>query len=414
MYNILFFGGYRKCIKLSVPKVCLEFNNITYRSEYFSYRQTGYTQKIREMKELIKNFHLYNQLYFRQFEKCYQYAYQSICSFFFPDCELEKIPCGQMFLDLAAGCVKVLLTELRLVPAFLNSSQSETLNALYNAILINSRLSNCTMRLIDCGHPSSATIDNGHIIYNNTGLNATIKYKCEDGYKPLNNTYILALCDYNGKWKMHQVKCIPIHNMKTFKIILSVGLALAVIILVCIFVWKFYLEIEILLYDKFGIKLRRLNINHEELEEIYDAFVISAEDEETLDFIDEEMISQLEEKHKLKLCMPIRDFTLCQVMIDLITEKVQQSLSVVVLLNNHLHENVWSDFMMQEANFKKFANKDFRIILVPLINVKELNIQSRLIKAYMRTTTYISVAQPMFWTRLAHAIQVGSRRNRVI
>ena len=183
--------------------------------------------------------------------------------------------------------------------------------------------------------------------------------------------------------------------MKSITIGISVGLTLAIIILFCIFVWKFYLEIEILLFDRFGL----------------DALV---EDEETLDFIDEKMVPQLEGKHKLKLCLSTRDFPLGEVMINLIAEKVQESLSVVVLLNNRIHENVWTDYMMQEANLKKFAHKDFRIIYIPLINVEELNIQSRLIKAYMRTTTYISVTQPMFWTRLAHAIQVQSRRNRMI
>ena len=197
---------------------------------------------------------------------------------------------------------------------------------------------------------------------------------------------------------------------KTFKIIaLTLGVFLAVVLIVFTLAYKYRGEVKVFMYTHFNWHPFD-RIDDSDLTKIYDAFVsYSGGDYE---WVLNTLRLRLENHDPpYKLCIHHRDFLVGAPIQENILNSVNQSKRMIMVLSHNFIKSEWCLLEFRAAHRKVLEDRMNYLIIILFddVNVAELDDE---IKLYMRTNTYLSISNKWFWEKLCYALpRKASRAN---
>ena len=140
----------------------------------------------------------------------------------------------------------------------------------------------------------------------------------------------------------------------------------------------------------------------------YDAFIAFHEND--LDFVREELVSNLERNNEFKLCIHHRNFTVGASIEENILAGIEKSRKTVVILSENFLKSSWCDFEYEMARVRGFD--EGVDIIVPIIKgeLSSVNNMSRSIRALLKKNTYIQWPEHQnqveeFWDKIKTALR---------
>ncbi|KAJ8033327.1 Toll-like receptor Tollo [Holothuria leucospilota] len=190
----------------------------------------------------------------------------------------------------------------------------------------------------------------------------------------------------------------------------GVGSAIFLTSVICGMIYKFRLEILVLIYIKTGLKLPSNNSDDEGKE--YDAFIsFSSLDR---DFVLEELVPNLEgnETHR-KLCIHHRDFVVGECIATNIVNAIENSKRIVILCSQNYLQSEWCSYEFKTSHQQALRDRTRRIILIMMEDVQKKSLDKE-IKAYVSTNTYLDRKDPLFWSKLAYSVPESKPNEKIL
>jgi toll-like receptor 13 len=121
------------------------------------------------------------------------------------------------------------------------------------------------------------------------------------------------------------------------------------------------------------------------------------------------MIPILENQENMKLCLHDRDFEIGKTIIDNITDTMQKSRKILLILSNSFAKSHWCRFETMMAQIRSMKDGENMVIVVLLERIQTKNITNSL-HVLLNTTTYIEWKhngreKELFWERLVAALK---------
>ncbi len=170
-------------------------------------------------------------------------------------------------------------------------------------------------------------------------------------------------------------------------------------------VYRFRLDIQLLLFAKCGIRVSRKRFPlTEDQKRTYDAFVSYNSSDQR--FVLRELMPKLERKPPFyKLCLHFRDFALGAAVAENIVEAIDTSKRTIMLVSKDFLQSDWCQYEFQMAHHQVLTEGGRnRLILVMMEQIDISDITDHTLKSYIRTHTYIEKNDPRFWERLRFAL----------
>ena len=150
---------------------------------------------------------------------------------------------------------------------------------------------------------------------------------------------------------------------------------------------------------------------------VYDAFVsYSNEDQQ---WVDAELLSHLEQKIGLKLCIHERDFTAGLPIIENIVQSLERSRSCLVILSEGYAKSEWCNFELNCA-YQMFSEQKRSIVVIVLEEPSPAKL-TKTMKYILKTRTYLEWKKEKsgdhfnatFWQRLLQTIKCTATNNNI-
>lgn len=180
---------------------------------------------------------------------------------------------------------------------------------------------------------------------------------------------------------------------------------IAVVVLVLTFIALFLFVkrkfIQVWLYTKFGMRLKRPNHKADQ-DKKYDAFIsYSSKDEH---FVVHELAPRLEQGNpSYKLCLHYRDFPVGASIAESIIEAVESSRRIILVLSTNFLQSEWCRFEFQSAHHQVLKDRLNRLIVILLTDIPFTKLDPDL-KLYLKMNTYLKCGDPWFWEKLRFAL----------
>lgn len=195
------------------------------------------------------------------------------------------------------------------------------------------------------------------------------------------------------------------------KVIIACGTMIGSVLLILGTVYKCRWNIRYRLF-KFNQKRKRryrkdgYDTIPRENDYLYDCFPVYAD--EDLNFVRNKLTKILEDKHHRKLCIRDRDFVLGNVFIDSITESIENSRKVLLLISNNFARSRWCHFQLQMA-LHRMAEESKNLLVIVLLQEISYKYFTNTLKTVLVTCQYISwanegTAERMFWDKLLQEV----------
>ena len=212
---------------------------------------------------------------------------------------------------------------------------------------------------------------------------------------------------WNGKflrqYNPSYLDCNPINP----NVIVAVWLSAAVVVIVIItsIIYKYRWDIKYYIYlmraRKGYQKIPGINDDY-----LYDAFV--AYNSQDRVWVISKLIPKLEEEGKLRLCLHDRDFDVGKLILDNISDKINASRKIVLILSNNFARSQWCQFEMTMAQLRSVEEGNHTLVVVMLETIQTRNMSTSL-NVLLKTTTFIQwtvdkKGEELFWKRLAAAV----------
>ena len=196
---------------------------------------------------------------------------------------------------------------------------------------------------------------------------------------------------------------------KTFRIIaLTLGVFLAVLLIVLTLAYKYRGEVKVFTYTHFNWHPFD-RIDDSDPSKIYDAFVsYSGSDYE---WVLNTLRLRLENHDPpYKLCIHHRDFLVGAPIQENILNSVNQSKRMIMVLSRNFIKSEWCLLEFGAAHRKVLENRMNYLIIILFDDVNIVDLDDE-IKLYMRTNTYLSISKKWFWEKLCYALPRNSDRR---
>lgn len=195
-----------------------------------------------------------------------------------------------------------------------------------------------------------------------------------------------------------------ISNDETNYVAVIVGILVGflLLVLVTIIICKYSHGIRALVYARFGIKLCSKDVNHDDREKLYDAFVSYSSKDEA--WVTEKLAPMLEHADpSYKLYLHYRDFPVGGYIGDNIIQAVESSRRTIMVLSENFIKSEWSRFEFKSAHHQVLRDRRKRLIVVLLgeVSKKELDPDIRL---YLKANKYLRTSDKLFWEKLKFAL----------
>lgn len=181
--------------------------------------------------------------------------------------------------------------------------------------------------------------------------------------------------------------------------------SLAALLAVCgvLACWRWERELRMLL----GCCWRRPD-DDEERE--YDAFVAFAHQDE--EWVARELVPRLEGGARpLRLCLHYRDWTVGEYISRQIHTSVANSRRTLVVLSDDFLRSAWASAEFRAAYLAEAHERRTRVLVLMLRPPTPALLEPLPeLKAHLKTTTYVQVGSPFFWSLLRKALPPGRER----
>ena len=147
----------------------------------------------------------------------------------------------------------------------------------------------------------------------------------------------------------------------------------------------------------------------------YDCFIVYADEDR--DFVTHHLIRVLEEEQNVRLCVPDRDFEVGRVFVDNITDNIEKSRRIMLILSDHFARSNWCDFQLAVALHKAIEQKRNLLVVVELTEISFRYLTSTL-RTLITTSSLLTWpdengAKELFWEQLLvkfPVLEVGNRQ----
>ena len=194
-------------------------------------------------------------------------------------------------------------------------------------------------------------------------------------------------------------------QIQSFHVVGIVTALLCVMVAGNLTLYRFRLDIQLLLFAKYGLRLPwKWRPHTDDQNRTYDAFVSYNSSDQT--FVLRELMPKLERQPPFyKLCLHFRDFALGAAVAENIVEAIDTSKRTIMLLSKDLLQSNWCQYEFQMAHHQVLSEGGRnRLILIMMERIDASDIADRTLKSYIRTHTYIERNDPRFWERLRFAL----------
>ncbi|XP_048745873.2 toll-like receptor 13 [Ostrea edulis] len=213
--------------------------------------------------------------------------------------------------------------------------------------------------------------------------------------------------NWDGKnlidFHLSYIYCHPLNPITILGISISV---LSVVILVAsgvLYHYRWHIKYHLYL-------LRAKSRGYEALsgcEFVYDVFIAYNSNDRV--WVISEMIPILEKQENMKLCLHERDFEIGKMIIDNITDTMQKSRKILLILSNNFAESHWCRFETMMAQIRSMNDGENMVVVILLERIQTKNITNSL-HVLLNTTTYIEWKnkeneKELFWQRLVSALK---------
>ena len=146
----------------------------------------------------------------------------------------------------------------------------------------------------------------------------------------------------------------------------------------------------------------------------YDCFIVYADEDR--EFVIHHLIRVLEEEQNVRLCVPDRDFEVGRVFVDNITDNIEKSRRVMLILSDHFARSNWCDFQLAVALHKAIEQKRNLLVVVELTEISFRYLTSTL-RTLITTSSLLTWpdengAKELFWEQLLVKFPVFEVGNR--
>ncbi len=355
------------------------------------------------------------------YKQCHKHLEEILCRIFLPECTVEGkylSPCPSLLKEALYACKKYIINNKFLNIPKLDVSE-EAIEKYYIKKFETGRA--CFNKIVTCENPPK--IDHGsYIVHSNSTdvhpnstdiqsnstdvykVKTSVTYSCDTNYDLDGES--TAYCEYSGVWKPIP-KCILKPNGNTMEIITASVLSCLVFVVIVsiVLIIKYRQEIAVLLYAKYGFRINALK----EKQCKYDAFI--AYNMEDIGFVKNELLNRLEKAAdpSYSICIHHRNFEVGDWIANNIINAVGQSRRTIIVLSQNFLNSQWCRFEFSQAHFRLIEDQSFKIIVIALEDPKRLENVPKLINSYIRTGTYISTDNKLFWEKLFYQMPSGHR-----
>ncbi|KAK3099924.1 hypothetical protein FSP39_011841 [Pinctada imbricata] len=146
---------------------------------------------------------------------------------------------------------------------------------------------------------------------------------------------------------------------------------------------------------------------------LYDCFPVYAD--EDIQFVQNNLVRILEERYNRKLCVRDRDFAIGGVFVDSITESIEDSRKVLILISNNFARSRWCRFQLQIA-LHRMAEEGRNSLVAVVLQEISYKYLTNTLRTVLVTTPYITwsdecSAERMFWEKLLKKIPSSNFRR---
>ena len=193
-------------------------------------------------------------------------------------------------------------------------------------------------------------------------------------------------------------------------LVIIFSILIVLIIILAGIVYKFRLEIRVLLYAKFNLRPFD-NYKFDDDQKQFDAFISYSEKD--YKWVVHTLVHQLEgPRFHRKVCVHYRDFPVGAPVIENILWAIRSSRCTLLLLTKDFLQSEWCMYEFREAHRTLLESKDNKLIIVLKADVDRKEVDENL-KAYLWTHTYMDVRDKWFWSKLDYVLPVGPVNEHV-
>ncbi|XP_013380771.1 LOW QUALITY PROTEIN: protein toll-like [Lingula anatina] len=208
--------------------------------------------------------------------------------------------------------------------------------------------------------------------------------------------------------------CDPDDAGTKSQLIVPIAICLAVVLVILavnLIVYRFSIEIKVLVYNKFNWHPFD-RVDDDGPEKIFDAFVsYSSQDYKWV----VHNLRHTMENHvpPYRLCVHDRDFIVGETIFDNIMNSVQQSKRMIMVLSQNYVDSEWCMMEFRTAHQKVLKERSKYLIIILFDDVNKDQLDEELL-AYLNTSTYLEVSSKWFWKKLFYAMPDLSKRRSLV
>ncbi len=385
----------RNCFQLNPDtSTCWKYYNYSMLPNIF---HGGHKHSIETISMIIK----------RLTNRCHKHIEEIFCRMFLPECTSDGHqvpPCKSVIRELFIHACKHELSEIYFHSIQNDADMEFFVN--YFSAKIHSEES-CFNVSVTCDAPPHIPHSTTNIhteIEKSYPVHTSITYTCDENYKLDGKATVF--CKYSGEWDPLP-KCILNSVDEKIQIIIASVLSFIIlaVIISMVLIICYRQEIAIILYAKYGFRIKKLNEEQKE----FDAFI--AYSVEDIEFVKNELLARLENcaYPPFNICIHHRDFVIGDWIADNIIKAVTASRRTIIVLSQNFIDSQWCTFEFSQAHFRLIEDRSFKIIVIALTDPKDLENPPKLIKSYLKTGTYIARDKKLFWEKLFYQMPSGHK-----
>ena len=331
---------------------------------------------------------------------CYQNIYDLLCSVFIPKCDPfnNRVVhvCREMCHDFLNACYDHVFymfrnTKKKWLQKNLDKLAEEEndiknfLNFIVNCNYLPTKLGPvpCFYKPVFCGAPPNVTnawATNGP--YNAT---STIEYSClDETFHVEGNKTIEYL--YSGNWTK------PPRCLKRKKSVSPLFIVLPLLL------GSMFIYFMGLLVKRFKVRAQQILLTRTK---DYDAFICYAYEGNDLQFAEETLRTQLEEKHQFKLCIHRRDFLAAWDIMWNINNAIKNSNSAIIIMSQDYINSLWCREEFEQCYLEHMKDPAFKLFVIMMQPVEDLEDISIYMERFFSQKTYLLEDDPAIFKKIA-------------
>ncbi len=385
------------CMQLPTTGMCRKY----YTFGYVTYDARGNPGTFKASEELIR-------MTMQSLpDNCHEDIEEFLCRSVIPECTNHGSipPCRSL-------CEEIVDSPCRQLVKLLATTLKDNTSDVFNSFCASYPDTMCFTKNIINKQAETENIDgvNATVLkVHKLGYSYPIMKKCFGAYRHVGDFRLFY--DYSDRMtSITQCLAAPSRAIQSDLIITSSSFIAFVVLAVIasIFLIIYRQRIAVLCYSRFGFRFRK----DEEEVRPHDAFISYSQ--EDIGFVKQVLVRPLERMNPpFKLCIHHRNFQLGDLISNNIIEAVESSKRVIVVLSQNYIDSEWCQFEFAQAHLQVVRKNAFRLIVITIEDPNTLRNVPKLIDSYIKTHTYLSRDDKLFWGRLLYKMPKPTEDTRL-